>query len=158
MTCGKSKIVAAALFATITGTTLTGAVLADEQTLKFRLVTQRLDVKVATVPYDENHVIGVGEYAGVAAFEDGRIASKDFVMHFEDNAGSLTYFGYSTYAFEDGSTISARFDGAGGKGKYSALIGTGIYDGVKGSGWFGPVKEPWDKANLFQGEFQITTP
>ncbi len=42
---------------------------------------------------------------------DGRVASKDFVYSRDQSKGTGPYSGYSTYTFEDGSTITARFTG-----------------------------------------------
>lgn len=136
--------------------------LADEHELKFRLVTYRIDLKVVEVPNAENHLLGTGNFKGVAVFEDGEIADKTFVYSFDESDGVGTGHGYSTYTFLDGSSISARFDdktdGNISNGEYTVLGGTGRYDGAKGTGWYKKADEPWDGASLFDGGFELTLP
>ena len=159
-----SAVVAA--FAFVVGLATTGAE-AEEQVLKFRLVTHSVDMNVIPASKAEGHIIGVGKFRGVAVFEDGRIADKSFTSSFDYTKGLGPYHGYSTYTFEDGSTIRARFDGGAetgpdgrvSQGKYSELTGTGQYEGVTGSGWFKSKSVPWEQgANLFDGEFKLSLP
>jgi hypothetical protein len=74
---------------------------------------------------------------GTAFFKDGRIAFKDFVYSHDLMKGSGPFFGYSTYTFEDGSSLVTRFDGKYEAGKplhgdYMILSGTGKYAGREG--------------------------
>ena len=48
---------------------------------------------------------------GVAFFKDGRVAAKDFVVSTDLRKGSGPIRGYSTYTFDDGSSITASFTG-----------------------------------------------
>ena len=137
-------------------------VLADEHELKFRLVTHAIDLKVVEAPDTENHLLGTGDFKGVAVFDDGEIADKTFVYSFDETDGVGTGHGYSTYSFLDGSSITARFDdktdGDTSSGEYTVLGGTGRYDGAEGTGWYKKADEPWDGASLFEGGFELTLP
>ena len=48
---------------------------------------------------------------GVAFFKDGRVAAKEFVVSSDLRKGSGPIRGYSTYTFDDGSSITASFTG-----------------------------------------------
>ncbi|MDJ0950651.1 MAG: hypothetical protein QNJ94_17195 [Alphaproteobacteria bacterium] len=161
----KASAAAAALVLVVALAT-TGAE-AEEQVLKFRLVTHSVEMKVIPASKAEGHIIGVANSRGVAIFEDGRIADKSFTSSFDFTKGLGPYHGYSTYTFEDGSTIRARFDGGAettpdgrvSRGEYSELTGTGQYEGVMGTGWFQSKFVPWEQgANLFDGEFKLSLP
>ncbi|MGB0747532.1 MAG: hypothetical protein ACPGO3_02205 [Magnetospiraceae bacterium] len=136
---------------------------AAEESVDFRLVTRSLDLKVEQIPTVEGQMVGLGHFAGVALFSDGRIANKDFRFSFDYMKGAGPFFGYSTYTFEDGSALTMRFAGenkAGTpmRGEYTILSGTGKYEGATGSGYFEAQDDPWEGANLFAGALQITTP
>ena len=135
---------------------------ADEHALNFRLITHRIEMKVVEAPDAEGHTLGTGNFKGVAVFEDGRIADKTFVLSFDATNGAGTGIGYSTYAFLDGSSITARFEYKDeadvSTGQYTVLGGAGQYEGAKGTGWFKQVEEPWDGASLFDGGFELTLP
>src|SRR3569623_885740 len=88
------------------------AAMAGEQTLEFRLVTKPIDFKVTEVAGVEGQTVASGKMFGVAYFKDGRLAVKDFVNAGDMNKGTGTMFGYSTYTFEDGSSITARYTGS----------------------------------------------
>jgi len=111
----------------------------------------------------EGQVVLLSKAHGVAFFKDGRVASKDFIFSSDYNKGSGPFFGYSTYQFEDGSSITARFAGtqrAGQMthGEYTVISGTGAYAGAKGTGSFDGVPHKLTGANLLNGKFTITTP
>jgi hypothetical protein len=73
-----------------------------------------------------------------------------------------TIHGYSTYEFENGDSLTAKFDGgwsaAGFEGAYEVLSGTGAYDGATGTGTFGTTTFPWEDATLFDGTFTLQVP
>lgn len=145
---------------------LAQAAIAAEETLKFRLITRNVDMKVVEASQIEGQVLGVATAHGVAIFEDGRIANKEYTFAFDYNKGLGTFHGYSTYTFQDGSSISARFEGdesARGegtvvKGVYTILSGTSKYAGAKGTGKFVSTQEPWDKTELYNAELHIVLP
>lgn len=160
------SFIATALLVLLVGLT-TAPAEAAEQTLKFRLVTYALNVTAIPASNTEGHILGVGKFRGVAVFEDGGLADKLFTVSFDYTEGVGPFHGYSTYIFEDGSTIGARFDGTSEVGKngrvirgeYSVLTGTSRYEGVKGSGSFVSKPVPWEEgAVLYDGEFKLTIP
>lgn len=148
------------------GAVATGAV-AEDQTLEFRLVTHGINLNVIPATETEGHVLGVGKMRGVAVFDDGRLADKVYSVSFDYTEGEGTCHGYSTYTFEDGSTIASSFectsaaDAGGGrviKGTYSDLTGTGQYEGVSGTGSFESRTVSWEPgATLFDGEFKLAS-
>jgi hypothetical protein len=136
---------------------------AGEQVLEFKLVVKLIDPKPLDAPNVEGQVVLLTKAYGVAFFKDGRVASKDFIFNADYNKGSGPFFGYSTYQFEDGSSIIARFAGtqrAGlmTHGEYTVISGTGAYAGAKGTGSFDGVAHKLTGANLLNGKFTITTP
>jgi hypothetical protein len=139
-----------------------GPVAAEQQTLKFRLVTKQVSGDALQVANVEGRSVGAGRYVGVAVFEDGRIAYKDFVAMNDGDANQGTYSGYSTYTFQDGDSLTLKFTGGwgaeGDRGDYLVLSGTGAYKGATGTGHFEAVKEPWDGADLYEGSFNLTVP
>jgi hypothetical protein len=139
-----------------------GSVAAAEQTLEFRLVTKRLGGSSMEVANVEGRSVGAGEYAGVAVFDDGRIAYKDFVLMSDGTNEGGSYSGYSTYTFQDGDSLTLKFTGGwgpkGDAGDYVVLSGTGAFAAATGTGHFEAVDEPWDGANLYDGSFKITLP
>jgi hypothetical protein len=136
---------------------------AGEQVLEFKLITHGVDVKEVQAPNIEGRVLGTGNLFGVAFFKDGRIAAKDFVGGYDTLKGEGRYWGYSTYTFEDGSSINASYvaESKGGKfhGDYTILSGTGMYDKATGTGSFDALPTKWtDGAFLFDGKFDVKTP
>jgi hypothetical protein len=139
-----------------------GAV-AAEHNLEFKLVVAPVEVKTFEVSNVEGQNVSLMKMNGVAFFKDGRVASKNFVFNVDYNKGSGPFFGYSTYQFEDGSSITARFAGTQRPGQpthgeYTVLSGTGVYAGAKGTGTFDAVPHKLTGANLLNGKFSITTP
>jgi hypothetical protein len=140
----------------------TSTAFAGEQVLEFKLVTKPLDLKVTEVANVEGQAVMSGKMFGVAYFKDGRIAIKDFVHSADLLKGSGPMFGYSTYTFEDGSSITARYTGAvkdgQTKGEYTILSGTGAYVNATGTGGFESVKSTFKGAGLFEGRLIVKTP
>jgi hypothetical protein len=139
------------------------AVFAGEQVLEFKLVTKGTDLKVVQAANIDGRAVGAGNLFGVAFFKDGRVAAKDFVGVSDTLKGEGKYWGYSTYTFEDGSSITASYvaEAKDGKfhGDYSILSGTGLYDKATGTGTFDGLPTKWkDGATLFDGKFNIKTP
>ena len=132
--------------------TLPLAGIAEEQTLKGKLVTRIISSSTVETPVEGHHYMAA-EYGGVAIFEDGRIANKQFSLLMDNGGAEGDYQGYSTYMFENGDSITLKFTGGWGSGgsggEYEVLSGTGAYEGVTGSGRFDAINNPWEKANLF---------
>lgn len=156
---GRSHALLFALTAGVTFVVDAAPAAAAEQTLRFKLVTQQLGPPSA-LPEIGGHKIVVGEYMGVAVFEDGRIAYKRFVEMGDDTAEAGAFKGYSTYTFEkDGSltlSYSGGWDGEGFTGAYEVISGTGTFAGATGTGSFKGVDEPWDEATMLEGSFTLT--
>ena len=158
-----SNMTRATIALTVLACTCWQAATAGEQVLEFKLVTLPVEVKSMDVKQVEGQTIGVMKASGVAYFKDGRVASKEFTYGWDQNKGTGPFFGYSTYTFEDGSAIMARFTGMGQAGKpmhgdYTVLSGTGAFAGAKGTGTFDAVPSKLSGASLFNGRFAITTP
>jgi hypothetical protein len=114
--------------------------LASEQHLDFKFVVHPLDVKVVEAPNIAGQTLSAGKWFGVAVFSDGRIAVKDYIGAEDSLKGSGSFRGYSTYTFEDGSSITASYTGAGTHGTYLA-----------------PAKFP-EGSYLLNGKFDVKTP
>jgi hypothetical protein len=148
---------AAALFAVPT------TLLAAEQNLEFKFVVMPTDLKVVQAPNIDGQILSAGKYFGVAFFKDGRVAVKDFVSAGDLKNGLGPVRGYSTYTFEDGSSITASYVGefkaTGAHGDYTVLSGTGLYDKATGTGGWDAVPTKWtDGAVLLTGQFHVKTP
>jgi hypothetical protein len=136
---------------------------AAEHNLEFRLVTKPIEVKSLEASNMEGQTVSLLKMHGVAFFKDSRVASKDFIYNSDFTKGSGPFFGYSTYQFEDGSTVTARFAGtqrAGQPihGEYTVVSGSGVCAGAKGSGSFDGVAHKLTGASLLSGKFSISTP
>jgi len=130
--------------------------------MKFRLVTTPVSSSFDDVPNTEGHKMGVAKYVGVAVFEDGRIAFKDFVLTMERVGKEGNYIGYSTYTFQNGDSLNLKFTGAyspkGNGGDYEVLSGTGAFEGASGTGRFDMGKDPWKAAYYWDGSFKLELP
>ena len=130
-----------------------GSVAAQEETLKGRLITRIISATFVDAPGVEGRSIGGGQYAGIAVFEDGRLADKQFVLNMDSGGTEGNYSGYATYTFQNGDALTLKFTGGWGpdgeRGNYEVLSGTGAYKGATGTGRFDAVKDPWKKATLY---------
>ena len=155
MTIGKMAVAALVIVACFAA----GSVKAKEQTMKFRLVTTQVSSSFDDVPNGEGRSVGVAKYAGVAVFEDGRIAYKDFVLIMDKAGKEGSYNGYCTYTFQNGDSLNLKFDGGwsakGHGGDYEVLSGTGAFEGASGTGRFDAKKDPWAGAIYWDGSFKI---
>lgn len=159
----KLKLKAISGILTVVACTIGHDALAGEQILEFKLVTMPIEVKALEVPNVEGQVVVLNRMRGAAFFKDGRVASKEYIFSADFNKGSGPFFGYSTYQFEDGATITSRFAGTSRAGEllhgdYTVISGTGAYSGVKGSGSFDATPSKLNGANVFNGKFILTTP
>ena len=135
---------------------------AGEQVLEFKLATRLVNPTVLEAAYIEGQSMMASKAVGVAYFKDGRVASKDFIVTLDLRNGSGPYKGYSTYTFEDGSSITASFTGErkGGEshGIYTIVSGTGIYSNATGTGSFDSVPTKFKDWILYNGKFDVKTP
>ena len=83
------------------------AALAGEQVLEFKLVTKLIDPKIVQAANIDGQTMSTSNAFGVAFFKDGRVAAKEFVVSSDLRKGSGPIRGYSTYTFDDGSSITA---------------------------------------------------
>jgi hypothetical protein len=158
-----SKQTSAAVVFAVLACSFGQAATAGEQVLEFKLLTKPIEAKVLEAPNVDGQVVILNRMYGAAFFKDGRVASKEFIFSADYNKGSGPFFGYSTYQFEDGSTITARFAGTSRagqllRGDYTVISGTGTYAGAKGTGSFDGVPHRLTGASLYNGKFTITTP
>ena len=150
--------------ATVALTVLTSvSAFAAEETLEFKFVTMPAEVHRLDPPNVPGQMVAANKMKGAALFKDGRIATMDFILVMDLNKGTGPMFGYTTYQFEDGSTIVTRFDikatsGQPIQGEYAVLSGTGKYQGVKGTGQFNGLPAKFEGAFLNGGTFKLTTP
>ncbi len=147
----------------VTALVTTSAAFAGEQVLEFKFVTMPIDVKVVQAPNIEGRTLSAGTLRGVAFFKDGRVAIKDFIGESDLLKGEGSYKGYSTYTFEDGSSITASYTAqsaasTGFHGAYTILSGTGAYAGATGTGSFDGLPAKFTNAFLFNGKFDVKTP
>jgi hypothetical protein len=159
----KQTLLAGAVVLTVFGCISGQSAYAGEKVLEFKLVVKGIDVKTLEAPNIEGQAVTLMKAYGTAFFKDGRVASKEFIQSSDYNKGSGPFFGYSTYQFEDGSSITARYTGTSRAGQpihgeYTVVSGTGAYAGVKGTGYFDGVPSKLTGASLLNGKFNITTP
>jgi hypothetical protein len=135
---------------------------AGEQKLEFKLVTKLLDPTIVEAANIDGQKMMTSKAFGVAFFKDGRVAAKDFIVSSDLRKGSGPVRGYSTYTFDDGSSITASFVGefkdGRAHGEYTILSGTGTYENATGTGTFDNVPAGFKGANLYNGTFDVKTP
>jgi hypothetical protein len=136
--------------------------LAGEQHLEFKFVIKAIDPLVLQAANVDGQTMTATKAFGVAFFKDGRIAIKDFIGSSETRNGNGPMRGFSTYTFEDGSSITASYVGeynnGVGKGSYTILSGTGIYANATGTGGFDAIPSKFKGASLLNGRFDVKTP
>jgi hypothetical protein len=135
--------------------------LAGDQVLEFKLVTKPIDYKITEAANIEGQTVGSGKLFGVAVFKDGRIGVKEFVNSSDLLKGTGSFYGYSTYTFEEGS-ITARYTGSvkdgRSTGEYTILSGTGAYVNATGTGTIESAPNPFKGVNLLNIKLVVKTP
>lgn len=142
----------------LTATTWAAPLSAEEQNLKFHFVTVNLASTGIDVPHTEDHGLNLGKFVGVAMFEDGRIAFKEYVFAGENTADGTKGIGYSTYTFQNGDALNFRFKFEVSGGDYELISGTGAYEGATGTGRFDWVESKWENASEWDGSFTLEVP
>ena len=86
---------------------------------------------------------------------------KEFVNSADMLKGAGSFYGYSTYTFEEGS-ITARYIGSVKEGRstgeYTILSGTGAYANATGTGTIESAPNPFKGVNLFNIKLVVRTP
>jgi hypothetical protein len=135
---------------------------AGEQTLKFRMILADTEAHVFQATGVKGAEVSAHDAIGLAVFDDGRIAFKKFVYLDDSTEVAGGGSGYSTYTFENGDSLTAKFtydwSPAGLKGVYDVVSGTGAYAGATGTGSFESVSVPWEGATLEAGSLTIEVP
>ena len=134
---------------------------AGEKTLEFQLIIKYLDTRSVDAANVEGQSITQGKAFGVAVFKDGRIGTKDFIFARDGNKTTGTFYGYSTYTFDDGS-VTARYTGSYDSQTshcdYKILSGTGTYAGATGTGTCDSIANPFTSTGLYKVKLQVVTP
>ena len=125
---------------------LVSATQAEAKTMKFRNVGHVAKAEMFEVGDVEGHYIGSYERKGLALHDKGEIAIQFCQGTFDSSGGITSYQGHSILHFEDGSTVSMKYQGKskpapGGKMRTSEATfefttGTGRFEGIKGKGSF----------------------
>lgn len=136
---------------------------AAEETLNLRLVTRDIVDAVHTDSAIEGLALGAHEAVGVAVFDDGRIAYKEYVwIGYEGENAPNPQPGFSSYVFQNGDSLQLSFMAGprddGFYVDYTVLSGTGAYAGATGTGQIKAAEASWDDAGYFEGSITVTTP
>jgi hypothetical protein len=133
---------------------------AEEQTLKGRLVVTQPTGTSTALPSYGGHTFNANKYSGVAVFEDGRVAYKQYIESSDDTEAGGDFKGYSIYTFQNGDSLTMSYTGGwkgnGFTGEYKVLSGTGAYAGASGTGAFKSVDEPWQDASMADVTLKLT--
>ena len=119
---------------------------AETITEKGRDVFHYVKVEVIKVGDVDGHIIGIAEAKGLEFDESsGQVANYSNKPMFDYINGSGPFWGYSIVTFEDGSTLTTKYEGIttplpGGvsawKGTVSSMKGTGRFEGIQGTASF----------------------
>jgi hypothetical protein len=126
-------------------------------------VTRVIAEETHTDPKIENLSLGAGQSIGVAIFDDGRIAYKEYVyLSYAGENAPPKQPGFSSYTFENGDSFQVSFVYGPGEGgffvDYTVLSGTGAYAGATGTGQIAIAPAEWGDATLWQGSITLVTP
>ena len=125
---------------------LGSATQAEAKTMKFRNVGHVAKVEMFEVGDVEGHYIGAYERKGLAFHDKGEIAIQFCQGTFDSTGGITSYQGHSILHFEDGSTVSMKYQGESkpapgekmrtSEATFEFTMGTGRFEGIKGRGSF----------------------
>ena len=117
-----------------------------------------------------SHVVGIGEFRGVAIFDDDEVAVHRYDGWFDLIDGEGSFHGYALWHFDDGSEIRAPYTGTASNisehgvevvATFDDFTGTGRFEGVTGEGSFkGERLEPIDVggATVLNGTIVLNLP
>ncbi|MCF3934535.1 hypothetical protein L1787_14085 [Acuticoccus sp. M5D2P5] len=118
---------------------------ADPVERAYRALMQVREVETIDVMGDTDHQIGVAAFRGLALFDDGEVALHRYEGGFDLTDGSGHFYGYALWRFDDGSEITARYEGEARaedpndfevEARIADIRGTGRFEGAVGSGTF----------------------
>lgn len=139
-----------------------GAALAQEQTLPFKLVITSTSDATMELPSVPDQAVIAHEAVGVAHFEDGRVAFKRFAYATVGGEAEGGWMGLSIYTFENGDWLNVKFSGGwspdGAQVDYTVMNGGGAFEGATGTGQLTGVGTSWEDASLFEGSFTLQVP
>ena len=120
------------------------AVQAGAETMKWRAVQFYTKGEVLQVGDVPDHIIGIYDQTGLASFETGEVASLALKGTLDYTKGSGPIEGYAVYTFEDGSTMTIKYQattrpdlsgkGSRWEGTWTYIQGTGRFAGIQGDG------------------------
>ena len=132
-------ILAVAMLAALVAPPLAGA-----ETMKWRAVQFYTKGEVLQIGGVPDHIIGIYDQIGLASFETGEVASHDLKGTLDYTKGSGPIQGYAVYTFEDGSTMTIKYQattrpelsgkGSRWEGTWTYIQGTGRFAGIQGDG------------------------
>jgi hypothetical protein len=118
--------------------------LAGAETIKGRQVQFISKAEVLQIGDVPDHIIGIYDQTGLASFETGEVASMTIKGTLDYIKGTGPIQGYMVYTFEDGSTMTAKYQGTtrpdpSGKGArwettWTYIQGSGRWAGIQGGG------------------------
>ncbi|MEE9320301.1 MAG: hypothetical protein V3U76_07650 [Granulosicoccus sp.] len=142
-----------------------GNFLAAEQTLECQLYINSSTEDASSVSVPKAGVtLDSTRIGSFCLFADGSVADKQFVVisRAEDEGASGSGMGFSIYSFQNGDTLSLKFEttwGSNGlKGIYQVLDGTGSYAGASGDGTITGVESPWETSAIVDIVINVSTP
>ena len=143
---------------------------AEDIELTYQAVMHVHESHAAPVLDNADHVVGIGEFRGIAIFGDGEVTVHRYDGWFDLTDGTGNFHGYALWQFDDGSEIRASYEGSarrfgadliGVEAKFHDFSGTGRFAGVTGIGDFsGRRLEPIDKggSTYLRGDLTLTLP
>ena len=122
---------------------LGSAILSGAETMKCRNAGTAVKDETIPVADEQGHDLGLQLGQGLGFFDNGEIAKMTNYNIYDRRTGKgAQIIGYTIYTFDDGSTITTRFQRltvVDNSGNISAQVtaevikGTGRYDGMKGT-------------------------
>jgi len=115
---------------------------ATAETLNFRNLVHVTKIEAVPIPDAEGHLVRLQVREGVQVFENGELAWIKAVLSGDIIKGAGPFSMYSTYTFQDGSTITTHTKGrveatpaavqTAAKWSGEIIHGTGRFQGIKG--------------------------
>ena len=118
---------------------------AEQMTLDYQAVMHVRSSDSFKVLDDENHIIGIAKFRGLAIFPDDIVVVHRYEGWFDLIRGSGKFHGHALWTFDDGSKLQAAYDGVAKASRDGSIAvsanfrdftGTGRFENVSGSGSF----------------------